>query len=237
MIETPAIVRPLEETVQKTAREWHEQALEADRSRSNSSLLHAQALYELQDKYAELGYESFGEYVFENFGKSLAWAKKLIQIHLKFVVTLGRDQQELLDIGFGKLSKLASVVDTDNADEILEKAKNMSQQEIDHKIKEAKGLAVNETQTSDDKSTLKFSGPKEAMEVVKVALDLAALEYVHGTDRDPDKLIPFQGLEILAASYLVSNSLDGPEENLAKLIKDLERIHSIKISYEKVANE
>lgn len=236
IIDPPAIVRSVEEN-QKTAQDWHDQAIAADRARSDSSLRHAEALYMLQDKYLELGYESFGKYVFDNFGKSESWAKKLIQIHTKFVVSLGRSPEELQSIGFGKLGKLASIVDTDNADQILDDAKNMTQSEIGVKIKESKGLQENETKEGNGNSKLTFSGPPEAMEAIKTAIDLAKEEYVHGTSRDINKVLPFQALEVITSNYLVSSSIDSPKENLDNLMRKLEKIYSLKISYEKVDNE
>ena len=232
-----AVVQTMEETIkaEKTAQDWHDQAIAADKARSDSSLRHAEALYMLQDKYLELGYESFPKYVFDNFGKSESWAKKLIQIHTKFVVSLGRSPEELQSIGFGKLGKLASIVDTDNADQILDDAKNMTQSEIDVKIKESKGLEHNETKVDDEISRISFKAPKELTKMFNELLKWAKTDYAKDVGIDPKVVNDYQGLEMMLCTYNMARSVGRSlEHDRDELLRQYGKSQKIEISYKRI---
>jgi hypothetical protein len=225
----PAIVQ----SENQSAEFWHEKAMEADKVRSNSSLDHAEALYhlELDDNFKDLGYENFGTYVFKSFGKSKQWAKKLISIHKKFIVELKKTKESLKNATFGKVSKLVSVVDEDNVDELLEFAESATQLEVDEKVKELQGLEPNETRVDDDNITMRFSMPNEVADVIKDSLELAREEYGQATG--DHKAADFKALEIMAANYALTREVSGDlEETLDSLFHRMEKAYNIKISWE-----
>lgn len=231
-IEPPAVVRSENHDVEY----WDKQAIEADKSRSDSSIDHAEALYHLNedDNYQVLGFDSLGEYCFARFGKSKAWAKKLISIHKKFVVELGKTKQELKKVGFGKLGKLVSVVQEETVDEVLAEAENMSQKEIDEKIKENKGLEVNETEVDEEYTSFRFKMPKESKEVLKLALDSAKKQYAQSQNVETKNVMDFQALEMMSSHYLLSTEdYSDNEEILDKLFHELELKYKITITREK----
>lgn len=229
-INPPAAVQEDTQSVQY----WHKKALEADKVRSNSSLDHAEALYYVNEGegYKELGFDSLGEYVFSSFGKSKGWGNKLISIHKKFVIELGQTKEDLKKVTFGKISKLVSVVDEDNVDEMLEFAETATQKEVDAQVKESKGLEANETKDSEEMVTMRFKMPSDVAPVIRDSLELAREEYSEHEEEEYD--IPdFKALEIMAANYALSRPISGKwEDGLNELFDSLGKLYNIDISWE-----
>lgn len=237
----PAIVRPAEIETEventKSAKEWDEQAQSSDRRKSVSMLEHAEALYFL-DKfggYKELGFTTINEYVFENFSKSSQTTEKLIKVYDKYVLELGCDQEDLADVGWGKLSQMQSYVDADNVEGTLADMKNMTQKEISDKIKLSKGIEPNETETSDDTRKLILKGPSDMMDVVQVGLEMAKAIYAKEVDKEPKDIPDLKALELIIATFCVSIDEDlEMEDNLQKSLGILERAYGVDITFEKV---
>ena len=70
-VNPPAIVRKVED--EKSAQQWHFQALEAEKKRSAGTLEQSEAWYNLKrtNGFTELGYQSIGDYVFKEFSNRL----------------------------------------------------------------------------------------------------------------------------------------------------------------------
>ena len=224
--------------VAKDAQYWHDQGVKANEARSSSSIEHAESLYQLsQGGYKDLGYESFAEYVYVNFNKSLKWAEKLIGLHKKFIVTLGKTKEDLKQVGFGKVSKLQSIVTEENVDNLLSESLNLTQGQIDAKIKESKGLASNEVEAKDDKTTLKFTGLKTDMVGIKQALELAKEDFRKSNNTQSvgiQQVSDFHALEYMAVNYSLSrDDITGDRETiLAEKLAIIERAQGIKITWE-----
>lgn len=222
-------------SITKDAKYWHDQATKADKIRSDSSLDYAEALYELsQGGYQDLGYQSLAEYVFKCFNRSKQWAEKLIAIYKKFVIDLGKTKEELKEVGFGKLSKLQSIAQESNVDEILEDAKGMTQKEIDEKIKESQGLEPNETKVKDDQTKLTFTGPAEGMDVVKSALQYAKEDCAAMSKRPVDQVSDFHVIEHLSVMYIQDRkrfSGRDRQESITKLLNNIANKQNIDIKW------
>lgn len=228
---------PIVQDQHQQAKYWHKKAVEAHQARSSSSLDHAEALYHISEcnGHVDLGHKTFGEYVFNSFGKSKQWGNKLVSIHKKFVVELKQTKTTLKEITFGKVSKLVSVVDKDNVSDLLEFAKTATQQQVDHKVKELQGLDPNETKVDDEFTSLRFKMPAEVVDVVKDSLDMAREEYKQS--RGVEKVQDFQALEIMAATYATTRDISGDlEETLNNLFFRLSQAYNIDISWE-IKNE
>ena len=229
----PAIVR--EAGDQQDVHYWHETALNAEEQKSLSNLIHAEALYHINENenYKKLGFKSISEYVFKYFGRGASWTNKLINIHKKFVVELEQTQETLEEVTFGKLSQLVSIVNAENVDEVLSDAKKMTQQDISKRVREEKGLAANETIVEDNVSKLVFKGPTEAMEVIKQAIVEAKEEYASETGRKISEIIEFQALEMIAVNYLnIHDMLEGnPRVALDNTLAKLESVYNVEILY------
>lgn len=236
----PAVEISLEQSeenlsVTKDSKYWHDQAVKADKIRSDSSLDYAEALYELsKGGYVDLGYQSLAEYVFKVFNRSKQWAEKLIAIWQKFVVELGKTKEEIKPVGFGKLSKLQSIAEDSNVDKILEDAKSMTQKEIDDKIKESKGLAANETKAKDDQTTLKFTGPSDGMDVVKSALTHAREDCASMNKKQPNEVSDFHVIEFLSVMYIQDRKRFIGEDRtdaIRKLLSNIAKKQNIEITW------
>lgn len=240
LIQTNEIAISAEEvrtSAQKDARYWHEKAVTADKNRSGSSLDHAEALYHLKkDKgYEQLGFPSMDAYVFESFGKSGKWAEKLISVHTKFVVELGKTKEELVAVGFSKVAKLVSVAEENTVDTILEEAAEMTQKEIDEKIREEKGLKPNEAKADEEYVTLKLQMQRDFKEVYDAAIEVAADQYLEDQGYPPK--YEAQSLEMIVADYLTTRLPSGSSED--QIDDTLERFanrHKINISWERRGN-
>lgn len=236
-INPPAAVSTVDGQEEKDVKYWDNQAIEADLSRSNSSIEHAEALYEIRrdDRFTELGYQSLAAYCFDRFGKSKSWTNKLVSMHEKFVIQLGKTKEELKEVGFGKVSKLTSIANIDNVDTILEDSKKMTQKEIDDKIKmDRDGLEPNETKVDEETITMKFKMPLCAAESIRAYLNMAAEEYVEGRDMVADNVLDFQKLELMAVVYGQSRDITGDRDaSLNRMFKELELKYNISINWSK----
>lgn len=176
------------------------------------------------DHYSTLGFKSFKEYLFERWLRSEAWATKLIGVYTKYCENLGYDPKDIQDISYAKLSMMQSHVTEDNATQTLEDMRTKTQKEISNSIKEKQGLLPNETVTKEKERTLKFTGPDDIIEVIKLALKAAAEE--------AQSEIPIKALEVMAASYLISSTLnDSDTDELEKMLCILEKAYGITIEW------
>jgi hypothetical protein len=190
---------------QKDAFELHDQGLICSAAHAFSLLGQAESWYWLKKiegyKKIDAGYSSIYEYVNHYFNKSKVTVDKIIKIYEVFKLKFERGDEELRNLGWGKLSKLISIVDEDNVDSILIEAQEMTQQEIDRKIKLERGLAPNEVEINDEFSKITFKGPKEAIDFISQVILEAKYEYIHGTDKRIEDVLDFQALEVVCANY------------------------------------
>jgi len=212
-LEVASIVCEQQETVtsaQKDVFYWHKQALEADKTRSTS--------------------KSIAEYVQAEFNRGASWTDKMLRVYEKFTVQLKVDQNTLESVGFGKLGKLVSVVNEDNVDEVLEEAKELTQQQIDKKIKSDNGLQENEAKIDEENSRISFSAPKELAKLFNELLKDAKEYYAKDVGVDAFKINDYQGLEIILSFYNLSRTVgQGIQYDLEQLLKSIEKAHKIKI--------
>lgn len=237
-LEAASIVCEQQETVtsaQKDVFYWHKQALEADKTRSTSNLKHAEAIYNINQnegykKLGTSGYKSIAEYVQAEFNRGASWTDKMLRVYEKFTVQLKVDQNTLESVGFGKLGKLVSVVNEDNVDEVLEEAKELTQQQIDKKIKSDNGLQENEAKIDEENSRISFSAPKELAKLFNELLKDAKEYYAKDVGVDAFKINDYQGLEIILSFYNLSRTVgQGIQYDLEQLLKSIEKAHKIKI--------
>ena len=234
-INPPAVIRQVED--EKSAQQWHLQAINAEKKRSAGTLEQSEAWYNLKETegYRELGYRSIADYVFKEFSKSGKTADKYIQIYRVLVVELKRPMEELINIGAGKLAKIISHVTPENVDQILSDVANMSQEEISERIKEESPL---EKKPGDDKM-LKFKGPSVMVDVLIDSMRTAKEEIVNMSSfQNPDDVPDLAAMNHICATYSASVDMDGnPVNTLETSLRNLESAFGVSISWEEKEEE
>jgi hypothetical protein len=233
-INPPAIVRSMHD--EKTAREWHEQGLAAEIKRSAGTLEQAESWYHLKEGagYQELGYQSIAEYVFKEFGKSAATCDKYIQIYRVMCVDLKKDMTDLAAIGAGKLSKVVGHVDEENVDQVLSDIKNMSQKQIDERIKQEKPIETpDEDSDREEQKTLRMKGPASMVDVIEDATRAAKGEIVNMSSFNTVDDIPdLYAMNYIMSCFMSSVSLEGnPVSTLENSISSLEGAYGVTIDW------
>lgn len=236
-INPPAIVQAMHD--EKTAQEWHEQGLAAEIKRSAGTLEQAESWYHLKQStgYQELGYQSIAEYVFKEFGKSAATCDKYIQIYRVMCVDLNKNMNELATIGAGKLSKIVGHVDASNVDQVLSDIKNMSQKQIDERIKQEKPIASPEDEDGNDREeqkTLRMKGPASMVDVIEDATRAAKGEIVKMSSFNTVDDIPdLYAMNYIMSCFMSSVSLEGnPVSSLENSIASLEIAYGVTIDWD-----
>jgi len=97
-------------------------------------LIYNLQLYKKLDK----DYQSYGEYVVKELGFSEDMGNKLRRLWKKYVKNLNLKQDDFEGIGFTKALKLMPIVNKDNVQDWLDKARNKSGKELDKDIEEVK---------------------------------------------------------------------------------------------------
>jgi len=92
------------------------------------------AYHQLDDKYKEAG--GFGLYVKEQLNVEYRKAMYLIDIYYKFNL-FGIDAEKVQELGWTKASKIAAVMDDENAEELVELAEKSSVADLSDSIKES----------------------------------------------------------------------------------------------------
>ena len=90
------------------------------------------------ETWKEWGHDSFADYVENEAGKSMDQARALISIFERLVIELEVDETTLKLIGWTKARLLLKVVDKQNVNDWLEKAKTLSRRKLQDSIKEAR---------------------------------------------------------------------------------------------------
>ena len=240
-INPPAIVRAMHD--EKTAREWHEQGLAAEIKRSAGTLEQAESWYYLKEGagYQELGYQSIAEYVFKEFGKSASTCDKYIQIYRVMCVYLKKDMTELATIGAGKLSKVVGHVDESNVDQVLSDIRNMSQKQIDERIKQEKPIQTPEESDDDreEQKTLRMKGPASMVDVIEDATRAAKGEIVNMSSfKTVDDIPDLYAMNYIMSCFMSSVSLEGnPVSSLENSIASLEQAYGVTIDWKEGKRE
>lgn len=224
--EIPPIIATAEvkqEFSQMNAEQLHLAAKKADKNRS-SNLLQMAEIWTLIDDaqmYGQLGYNSFAEYIKEEFNRSKSTAIAIMRVHRTFVEELGCGKEQIEEIGYPNLSIVAAHTTEENLEEVLELCTHGKQPEIREWVK-----AQNpEDEDVGETYTLKVSGPVDTLGTIKTAVDIAREEYAESYDElDPSSVSNFNSLELLAANYLTTRALDGNckqsiDENLQRFAK------------------
>lgn len=228
-------VQDVTDEAQKTAAYWDSIATQAENLRCRSMLTYGEALYNLeQDKgYAELGFGSIHEYVYERFGRSREATNKTIAVYRKYVVELGRSVDELVAIGIGKLSQMCAHVTHDSIEQDLIEMGEMSQKEISEKLKSSDSQSGAVGEKTDDK--LVFKGPSTMVDVVKAALQIASDVVADSNPYyDAGKDVPpLMALEMICSIFMSSADLEGDAyATLQTAIKQLESVFNVSIKVE-----
>ncbi len=102
-----------------------------------SSLAELKLLYDMFSNrdWLNLGFERWQDYVEApidsgGIGVSREWATQLVQVYKKYIIELGLDEQKLLEVSPRKLYQLKNVVNQDNVDDMLDKAKSLSLRDL-----------------------------------------------------------------------------------------------------------
>lgn len=174
------------------------------------------------------GFQSFDQYIFEEFSYSKSTSDALIGIYETYVTTLGVNPTTLAKIPWYGLKAMRPYVNQDNVLQTLDKLETMTQQQIKKWVKDLQGLHPVES-VQDKKHTFRFScDSEEQAEIFREALEIA--EKVSGSP------IPAHNMEVIAADYLLSHAIDesNPDDKLAEWVKRLEKMFNVKITWEKV---
>jgi len=232
---------------QHSAKFWHETALEIDKQKSDCNLKHAEALYNLKksDGFKQLGFDSWGTYIFENFNRSQQWANKLANVHEVYVVNLQVSIELLKKVGYAKLSMMSAHVNEENVLDTLNDLISMTQKEVADKIRESKGLMegmediddddIQNTEEPEKEEQVKYTlkGPKDIVEVIRTAVDSGRSLYAKATSLPEEKVSDLSALEYVCAIFFSASDLSGePTIDLDTAIKSLENTHKIKITWE-----
>ena len=157
-------------------------------------------------------FESFGEYVFENFGFRERKARYLIEIYSSLVSNM-IPYDKVEGLGWTKLKELAKFLTLDNVDEWVKKAQGLS-------VSELKSLIAGENKDDDaavkptsDVQSMNFKVHPDQSLVIESALNKAkvdvdtehdnvALETVCGSYLQPHEAKPMQLTDEMIIKYL-----------------------------------
>ena len=211
------------------AQHWHILGVDAEKMRSAGTFQQAHSWYELEKSagYYQLGYQSIGEYVYDNFSKSVATARKYIDTHAKLVVNLGRSPEELAEIGAGKLFIAISHINEDNVDEMFGNLKKMSQKEISDAIRQES------PEPEKVRKSITFKGPSPMIEAVESSLQIAKEEVCRISAFQTVEDVPdLSALEHICATWNGMVDLDGtPVNTLENALGSLEHAFNVKIAW------
>jgi hypothetical protein len=106
-----------------------------------SSLLELKLLYEIYKNkdWNVLGFDNFKDYCeapVNSGGLAISreWATQLVMVYQKFVIDLELDEKKLLDVSPRKLYKIKNIVTKENVDEMIEKIKTLSLEDLEFEI-------------------------------------------------------------------------------------------------------
>jgi len=220
---------------------WDNLAVKCEKENSKSNLRFAEAIYNISLDYnwQKLGFKSIQDYTYQRFNRGSDWTTKMILVHKKFAIELGRTFDEMEAVGFGKLGILCSHVNADNIVDMMFDAKNSTQQEIREKVN--KMSETNTVATTDEAGqtkeqtykTLKIKGPIESIEVIEDAITMAK-EMVLSLEKynRPEDVPDIKALEIMCAFFSTGSLDSNPVTTLDKAIVQLENAFKIKMAYE-----
>ena len=140
------------------------------------------------------GYESFGQFTYDNFGFQERKAKYLMEIYSE-LVTKQIPWEKVGGLGWTKLKDLARVLTLENVDEWVAKASGITVTELQALLKAAQPAEEGATaKTTNDVQTLKFKLKNDQIETVNSALSKCKAEA--NTEYDT------VALEMICSGYL-----------------------------------
>lgn len=234
----PPIVRSVKEEVQEVclskldAFQLDSQLENAVQSRSENLLIMGEILFALNESgdYSKLdsGFKTIHEYVKKRLDRSSSWTEMMLRVTKKFRVELGIAREELAPISTGKLNIVTALTDEENVDEILEKCRNSTQQELAEYVKEQNGDP--ELTESDEKQVeLRVKGSETNLAAIMVALQTGREEYASNyANVNPEDVSDYHSLEIICANYTTSRSLNyDTDESIQLKFDELSRVYNL----------
>ena len=230
----PAIVRSVEENLQDLDQFALDKRLDmAIQSRSQNLLVMGEILYILNENkgYEQLGsgYDTIYAYVKDKMSRSKSWTDALVRVHSRFRVELEVPIEELADIGYGKLNKVVSCTNEENVDQMLEMCRNSTQEQLGEYVKQQNG-DVDATSSDEPQHTIKIVGSETNLGGILTAMQIAREEYADNYQNvSAADVTDFSALEIMAASYITSRSLENDtNESIQNTLDEFARANNLK---------
>ena len=197
---------------------------------------------ERQELFKKWGYNSFEQWVEQEVGLRKRTAENLRYVYFWFAIVQEMPKEiieKLIPIGRSKLYQLAGVADKGNITLWIDKANNLTFEELKMSIKEAKAVSkmkeAEKAASGDDEGSPAAAAPLESkslpkpeemstfqaglFEGQKKTVDLA-FERAQGVTRSEKK---GHNLELICQDYLSNNDFDDPKKDLNKYISKMER--------------
>ena len=124
----------MDEIIAKEAHERRESFIKLHTLSKGFELKLIWEMYKNQD-FKSLGFENFNHYCEApinsgGLGISRSYAVQLYSVYQRFVEDLGVSEKDVMEIGPRKLYSIKDRVDENNVDEILERARSLSQRDL-----------------------------------------------------------------------------------------------------------
>ena len=178
----------------------------------------------------ERKYASFEEYLVNELGSEKRKAKYLISIYQKFCIDLDLPVDTLRGLEWSKAKELVSVINQENASELLDACRSKSLREIQDMVRAMRGKPAvgNSSGNSDPESVVKrFVLSKEEGENVDNALKVA--RGMANTESDN------VALNLICAEFVatsVGEGFDGATAKLDNILQTLEGAFGVKLKIE-----
>ena len=211
---TPQIVRSVQEEVDYSQLDEFQLDSILDievKNRSEGLLRIGEILLVLDETkgYEKLGpgYQSIYAYANDKFAKSKSWCDALMRTVSKFHRDLGVPIEDLAEVSYGKLNKVVSLVSDENLEEVLDKCRTSTQQELAEYVKEQNG-DIDPTESDEEKFSLKIVGNTNSCGGIASALMLAREAYAKNYENlSASDITDFNALDLICAEYVTSRGL------------------------------
>lgn len=191
------------------------------------ALVQGEILYEIFARgfYKDWDFGSFKEYVETELEFKARKASYLVSIYSKFIVELGADPQDIINIPWSVLKELLPIINAENMDRLIEYA-------ADHRMNDVR-LLVKKEKGSDDAvvpdKRVNFVFTEDQKDNIDRALAVAAL----ATGSDKRSYL----MDVIATEYNVSNIAQNPDsaellQTIENHIDTLRRVYGVKLKVE-----
>lgn len=202
------------------------------KGKSVCNLAMAQLLYEAKEgNYYEgwrdgdgQAYKSLEAFVQSEFNYSSSTTRKLIQTYQKFGVEFPITAEEMLEIGWVKLSLIASLVTEENLQRLLDLCRSQTYNELQESVKMIRSPLVEGESDPTQCKTYKFKVTQDQAPTIDAAIEIASELY--GLSNDS------YALEVVCANFMLSSLEEDVTGELSRCVAAIENAFNVTLKVE-----